>query len=141
MTRCSLKHFEGQQQQQSDTMSSQKRSTSVKFLCRDKSLSLAALVFAALFTGNWWPSTSGFELKSDPPIDSSSDFRNVRYEDLLPRIDQFSDTGVSHFSEILFDFARYQVTLTAKHKHFLLAHFREHLLSINHHIHIPFLFT
>ena len=60
-------------------------------------------VFVFVFTG-----CSGFS-DSDQKSDSS-DFRNVFYEDLLPRIDQFSETGVSHFSEILFDFARYQVT-------------------------------
>ena len=103
--------FKYLKEQSDTTMSSQKRS--VKFHCRsrDKNFNFVALIFAALFTGSCCPGTSGFELKSDPPLDSSSDFRNVRYEDLLPRIDQFSETGVSHFSEILFDFARYQVTV------------------------------
>ena len=48
-------------------------------------------------------------LTDSEPRSETSDFRTVLYEDLLPRIDQFSETGVSHFSEILFDFARYQV--------------------------------
>ena len=111
MTTCRVKHLNRQSDtmfRQSDTMSSHKRSTSVKF---HKNLNFVVLIFAALFAGSCFPGTSGFELKSDPPLDSSSDFRNIRYEDLLPRIDQFSETGVSHFSEILFDFARYQVTV------------------------------
>ena len=59
-------------------------------------------VFAVVATG-----FSG--LTDSEPRSETSDFRTVLYEDLLPRIDQFSETGVSHFSEILFDFARYQV--------------------------------
>jgi hypothetical protein len=62
---------------------------------------LTVLVAVVVVTGN----AATAETDAD-----RSDFRNVFYEDLLPRIDQFSETGVSHFSEILFDFARYQVS-------------------------------
>jgi len=35
-----------------------------------------------------------------------TDFRAVFYEDLYPQISQFTEPGVSHFSEILFDSSR-----------------------------------
>ena len=43
---------------------------------------------------------------------SISDFRHVSYEELLTignGFDNFTDPGVTHFSEILFDFDHYQV--------------------------------
>ncbi|TRY69068.1 hypothetical protein TCAL_11284 [Tigriopus californicus] len=43
-----------------------------------------------------------------------SDYRVVSHEDLLPGLDQFSDEGVRHFSEILFDYRRYQVIVGAR---------------------------
>jgi hypothetical protein len=40
---------------------------------------------------------------------SASDYRSVSYEDMLPSLEQFFDDGVGHFSELLFDFPRYQL--------------------------------
>lgn len=102
MTHASDESCEQQEQQQ--------QQSSFKFRLKNnsrKTLFFILLVLATTTTG----STFALEQKSDPssPELSSTDFRNVWYEDLLPRIDQFSETGVSHFSEILFDFARYQV--------------------------------
>jgi hypothetical protein len=79
-------------------------------MAKHSSVKLCLKTFSYIFVFvTFFPSGClGLETKSDPES-SISDFRNVRYEDLLPRIDQFSETGVSHFSEILFDFARYQV--------------------------------
>ena len=43
-----------------------------------------------------------------------ADFRRVPYESLLHNMDQFTETGVSHFSEILFDVKRYQLIVGAR---------------------------
>ena len=36
------------------------------------------------------------------------DLRRVEYEALVHNVDSFTETGVSYFSEILFDVKRYQ---------------------------------
>jgi hypothetical protein len=43
-----------------------------------------------------------------------ADFRRVPYESLLHNMDQFTETGISHFSEILFDVKRYQLIVGAR---------------------------
>jgi hypothetical protein len=43
-----------------------------------------------------------------------TDFRIVPYESLIHSMDQFSETGVSHFSEILFDVKRHQLIVGAR---------------------------
>ena len=40
--------------------------------------------------------------------DDIQDFRRVKYEALVHNVDSFSETGIRHFSEILFDVQRYQ---------------------------------
>ena len=76
----------------------------LKMCSRTFIVNVVAVVVVVVATG-----CSG--LTDSEPRSETSDFRTVFYEDLLPRIDQFSETGVSHFSEILFDFPRYQVKL------------------------------
>ncbi len=43
-----------------------------------------------------------------------TDFRRVSYESLVHNMDQFTETGVTHFSEILFDVKRYQLIVGAR---------------------------
>ena len=37
------------------------------------------------------------------------DYRTVKYEDLLPSLEQFFDDGVEHFDELLFDSPHHQL--------------------------------
>ena len=44
----------------------------------------------------------------------TKDFRDVPYESLLHSMDQFAETGISHYSEILFDVKRHQLIVGAR---------------------------
>ena len=50
-----------------------------------------------------------------------SDYRTVPYEALLPNMDTFTDTGVSHFSEFVFNVKRYQIIVGARDALFRLS--------------------
>ena len=50
-----------------------------------------------------------------------SDFRTVSYEALVHNMETFTETGVSHFTEILFDVKRYQLIVGARDALFRLS--------------------
>ena len=50
-----------------------------------------------------------------------SDFRTVSYEALVHNVETFSETGISHFTEILFDVKRYQLIVGARDALFRLS--------------------
>ena len=50
-----------------------------------------------------------------------TDFRTVTYEELLPSVESFTETGVSHYTEILFDVKRYQLIVGARDALFRLS--------------------
>ena len=54
------------------------------------------------------------------PVDGS-DFRTVSYEALVHNVETFTDTGISHFTEILFDVKRYQLIVGARDALFRLS--------------------
>ena len=41
--------------------------------------------------------------------EKGNDYRFVRYEDLLPSLEQFFDEGVEHFDQLLFDSPHHQL--------------------------------
>ena len=55
-----------------------------------------------------------------PPVDGS-DFRTVSYEALVHNVETFTETGISHFTEILFDVKRYQLIVGARDALFRLS--------------------
>ena len=50
-----------------------------------------------------------------------SDFRNVSYEALVHKMETFSETGIGHFSEILFNVKRYELIVGARDALFRLS--------------------
>ena len=56
-----------------------------------------------------------------PSSSLGSDYRNVPYEALVHNMEQFTETGVGHFSEILFDVKRYQLIVGARDALFRLS--------------------
>ena len=54
------------------------------------------------------------------PVDGS-DFRTVSYEALVHNVETFTETGISHFTEILFDVKRYQLIVGARDALFRLS--------------------
>ena len=54
------------------------------------------------------------------PVEGS-DFRTVSYEALVHNIETFTETGISHFTEILFDVKRYQLIVGARDALFRLS--------------------
>ena len=52
---------------------------------------------------------------------AGSDFRTVPYEALVHNMEQFTETGIGHFSEILFDVKRYQIIVGARDALFRLS--------------------
>lgn len=55
-----------------------------------------------------------FEEAEEDQATIVSDFRQVSYEELLPGLEQFFDGTTPHFSELLFDFPRYQLIVGAR---------------------------
>ena len=52
---------------------------------------------------------------------AGADYRDVPYEALVPSMESFTETGVGHFSEILFDVRRYQLIVGARDALFRLS--------------------
>jgi hypothetical protein len=78
-----------------------------------RSLLLGSLVVVILTVGGGVASEAAVMDSGEEEL-VLADFRRVPYESLLHSMDQFTETGISHFSEILFDVKRYQLIVGAR---------------------------
>ena len=62
-----------------------------------------------------------FSILSCIAMAAGSDFRTIPYEALVHNMEQFTETGIGHFSEILFDVKRYQLIVGARDALFRLS--------------------